>query len=131
MFVYVEKSLFKEAGEGLFAKIDIDVDTVVSFYNGIRYDIHDPNSKEDSSYKINFDDNTDLDLPKDLALDINLYRATLGHKVCHSFTPNCEFDNFDHPRFGKIKCIVACRPILKDEELTVDYEYDLAVAPSW
>ena len=51
--------------------------------------------------------------------------------MCHSFTPNCEFDDFDHPRFGKIKCIATMRPINKGEELTINYDYVLSVAPAW
>ena len=35
------------------------------------------------------------------------YTATLGHKVCHSFKPNCETDLFLHPRFGLIRCIAS------------------------
>ncbi len=130
LFVYVNESFIPEAGEGLFAKIDIEADTVISFYNGTRFESNDPKSKENSSYKINFDDNTDLDIPEDMT-SLDKYQASLGHKVCHSFTPNCEFDNFEHPRFGPIKCIVTIRPIRQGEELTVHYEYDLAVAPQW
>lgn len=130
LFVYVDSSRIPEAGQGLFAKIDIEADTVVSFYNGTRFASNDPDARLDSSYKINFDDQTDLDIPENMA-NLDQYCASLGHKVCHSFTPNCEFDNFDHPRFGPIKCIVSQRPIAKGEEITVHYEYILAVAPSW
>lgn len=130
LFVYVHSSRIPEAGQGLFAKIDIEADTVVSFYNGTRFAASDPDARLDSRYKINFDDQTDLDIPDNM-IEIEQYCASLGHKVCHSFIPNCEFDNFDHPRFGPIKCIVSLRPIAKDEELTVHYEYDLAVAPPW
>ena len=45
--------------------------------------------------------------------------------------PNCEFDDFDHPRFGPIKCIATMRPINKGEELTINYGYVLTVAPNW
>ena len=85
---------------------------------------------EDSPYKIYLDEDFDLDIPDNM-ISTSQYKASLGHKVCHSFRPNCELDNFEHPRFGLIKCIVTLRPIAKDEELTVHYEYDLSVAPSW
>lgn len=130
LFVYVEESLIPDAGEGLFAKADIEANTVVSFYNGTRFTADDPASREDSNYKITFDDELDLDIPEEMT-KTNKYKASLGHKVCHSFTPNCEFDNFDHPRFGPIKCIATVRPILRDEELTINYDYVLSVAPAW
>ena len=42
---------------------------------------------------------------------------------------------FDHPRFGKIKCIRTIRAVKGDEELTVAYGYDHAKletdAPDW
>lgn len=34
--VYVGQSLISGAGEGLFAKIDADADTIMAFYNGVR-----------------------------------------------------------------------------------------------
>ena len=130
LFVYVDDSLIPDAGEGLYAKVDIEADTVISFYNGTRFAKDDPLIRDDSPYKIYYDETIDIDIPEDMTCT-SKYKASLGHKVCHSFRPNCEFDNFDHPRFGPIKCIATLRPIAKDEELTVHYEYDLAVAPAW
>ena len=42
-------------------------------------------------YKIKIDGNTTyyIDLPLEVGRDTGLYRASLGHKVNHSFTPNC------------------------------------------
>ena len=130
LFVYVDESLIPDAGQGLFAKVDIEADTVIAFYNGTRFTKNDALINEDSPYKIYLDDKFDLDIPDNM-MSTSQYKATLGHKVCHSFRPNCELDNFDHPRFGPIKCIVTLRPIAKDDELTAHYEYILAVAPSW
>eukprot|EP00093_Oithona_nana_P000825 00825.XXX_3564_2293_1 [CDS] Oithona nana genome sequencing. len=130
LFVYVDSSLIPYAGEGLFAKLDIEASTVIAFYNGTRFKIDDPKNRLDSCFKINFNEEYDLDIPDDMTSTSN-YKASLGHKVCHSFTPNCEFDNFEHPRFGDIKCIVTLRPIEQGEEITVNYQYDLAVAPPW
>ena len=31
-------------------------------------------------------------------LETKAYCATLAHKTNHSFTPNCQWDNFFHPR---------------------------------
>ena len=32
--------------------------------------------------------------------------------------------SYDHPRFGKIKCIRTIMPVKAGEELTVEYGYD-------
>jgi hypothetical protein len=37
-------------------------------------------------------------------VDMGKYCATLGHKMNHSFRPNCMEWFFDHPRFGVIPC---------------------------
>ena len=51
------------------------------------------------------------------------YKASLGHKICHSFKPNCEYDNFDHPRFGPIVAAISLIPITKGEEILASYGY--------
>lgn len=130
LFVTVGSSLIPEAGQGLFAKVDLDSATVISFYNGLRYKSNKNNNNKDHGYKLNLNPDTDIDIPPQWADTAN-YTATLGHKICHSFAPNCEFDNFEHPRFGNIKCIVTLRPVPEGEELTADYQYDLSVAPCW
>jgi histone-lysine N-methyltransferase SETD7 len=33
------------------------------------------------------------------------YCASLAHKMNHSFTPNCEWDNAEHPVFGLIPAV--------------------------
>ncbi len=44
------------------------------------------------------DKSTDLDVPLEF-VSIEKYRATLGHKACHSFTlKNAKFKEFFHPR---------------------------------
>ena len=42
-------------------------------------------------YKIRIDSNDTyyIDLPLELGRDTSLYRASRGHKVNHSFKPNC------------------------------------------
>ena len=35
LFVYVDQSLIPDAGQGLFAKVDIEAATVISFYKSI------------------------------------------------------------------------------------------------
>ena len=47
-------------------------------------------------YKIKIDSNTTyyIDLPLEVGRDTTEtgYQASLGHKVNHSFTPNCRYD---------------------------------------
>ena len=52
------------------------------------------------------------------------YAATLGHKANHAFDNSAEYELFDHPRFGPIKCLRTRRPIAQGEEITVSYGYD-------
>ena len=37
---------------------------------------------------------------------------------------SCLLFRYDHPRFGKIKCIRTIKPVKAGEELTVEYGYD-------
>ena len=58
--------------------------------------------------------------------DIAKYRATLGHKINHSFTKvNAKYvSGVFHPRFGPILAILAKRKIKKGEELFTSYGYE-------
>lgn len=129
IFVEVKPSNIANAGEGLFAKIDIDVGTVISFYNGVRvrpgHDWERP-----TPYKMVLDETSDIDLPENMT-KIENYRATLGHKVCHSFTPNSETDVFYHPRFGLIRCIATIDTIKAGQEILINYGYNLSSSPTW
>ena len=64
---------------------------------------------------------------------LDKYRATLGHKVNHSFKkPNTEFGNAIHPRFGPIRTIVATENIKRGEEILCDYAYsEESAIPIW
>ena len=52
--VSVASSGIDGANEGLFAKVDIEVNTTVAFYNGCqaRPEDYDPNTWESNNYKI-------------------------------------------------------------------------------
>ena len=52
-------------------------------------------------------------------------------QISHSFTPNCEFDLFDHPRFGIVHCVVTLADVVMGQELSVNYGYRLSIAPLW
>ncbi|XP_028816123.1 histone-lysine N-methyltransferase SETD7 isoform X1 [Denticeps clupeoides] len=123
--VYVAQSLIPGAGEGLFAKTNAKSDTVVAFYNGVRITHSEVDSRDWSmnGNTISLDEDTVIDVPEPFN-QIDKYCASLGHKANHSFTPNCKYDPYVHPRFGPIKCIRTVRAVHKDEELTVAYGYD-------
>jgi hypothetical protein len=57
-----------------------------------------------------------LDIPPDCR-DVSRYRATLAHKINHSFFPNARFSDFAHPRFGRILCVVTLKPVKEGDEL--------------
>jgi len=129
IFVEVGASRVSHAGQGLFAKVDIEVGTVISFYNGLRVDAG-RDSYKPSPYAMTLDEKIDLDLPEEMT-SIDAYAASLGHKVCHSFVPNCETDLYQHPRFGLIRCIVSLQDIRPGQEIYINYKYNLSTAPNW
>ena len=54
------------------------------------------------------------------------FRTTLGHKVNHLFEgTNTVFDTINHPVHGGIVCLIATEVIDKDDELYVDYLYNV------
>lgn len=71
-----------------------------------------------------------MDIPSQFQSSDN-YVATLGHKMNHSFTPNCEFSDLIHPVFGYIPCTMATKAVKKGEELFVHYHYVLNDCPQW
>lgn len=81
--------------------------------------------------RLTLDKSVDLDVgPESQSCD--QYRATLGHKACHSFEmKNAAFREFEHPRFGRIMSVVALRDIQRDEEVFVSYNYSVSHAPEW
>lgn len=123
--VYVKESEISGAGEGLFSLIDEKEDCVMSFYNGIRISHEEVDTRDWSlnGNTISLDEDCVIDVPAQF-VPTQSYQASLGHKANHSFTPNCKYDIFDHPRFGSIKCIRTIKPVQKDEELTVFYGYE-------
>ena len=61
------------------------------------------------------------------------YRATLAHKINHSFNnSNTEFGSVIHPRFGPIRSAFATKDIKRGEQLLIDYGYGIQSAiPRW
>ena len=139
--VEVKVSGAEGGGEGVFACKDIPATTVVAFYNGIRIpaDEEDTNDTwEDCSYRIfsavdeDIDsDNTErIDMPAHLR-STEEYCATVGHKINHSFTPNCKFSKFVHPLYGPIPCVVTTEDVIAGQELFTYYKYLLSDCPDW
>ena len=50
-----------------------------------------------------------------------LINISLGHRRLKRLDFH---SRFDHPRFGRIKCIRTIKSVEADEELTVEYGYD-------
>ena len=87
--MYVDQSSIPDAEEGLFAKVDVEESTVISFYNGVRYDVKDTTIEmENCPYKISLNEDIDLDIPEDM-ISTDKYKATLAHKV--SIQPDSVF----------------------------------------
>ncbi|XP_065919904.1 histone-lysine N-methyltransferase SETD7-like [Dysidea avara] len=123
--VCVDESTIPGAGEGLFARTNLEEGQVISFYNGTRLSHKevDNRSWELDGNTISLDDTCVLDVPKTFS-DLADYTASLGHKANHSFHPNCQYDIFVHPRFGEIKCVRTLCEVNCGEELTCCYDYN-------
>ncbi|XP_071743458.1 histone-lysine N-methyltransferase SETD7 isoform X5 [Lepeophtheirus salmonis] len=136
--VYILPSSIGElAGEGLYAKKLIPSGSLVCLFNGIRKTKYGlvkrikPSDEEWSDYRLTLDKSTDLDVPL-TSISLESYKATLGHKACHCFEKkNAKFENLFHPRFGEIMSILATKDILPNEEVFVNYNYNLSYSPDW
>merc|ERR1719150_1815621 len=135
--VEVRQSEVEGAEDGLFSRRAVTAGTVLAFYNGIRRPRPEGDAAVDwdteaNAYKI-FDPTRahgTVDIPPALR-SLAAYTASLAHKTNHSFVPNCEFDEFHHPRFGLVPCLRALHDIGPGEEIFVWYGYDLDYCPQW
>ena len=140
--IEVKESSVSQAGQGIFAKRDILPGTVVAFYNGTRIppdtEDDDDDKWENCAYKIFIENGENqleekrerMDIPESLR-NINLYCATLAHKINHSFKPNCKFGRYHHPIFGTIPCVSTLQFIPMGSELFTYYNYPLDDCPQW
>jgi len=134
------------AGEGAWAKTDIPAGTEVVLYGGYvmnkvenkALDRQNRALAEEKGWALNSTEATalwknrhqikqcglNIDIPLEYAYE-SKYRATLGHKVNHKFSPNnnCRYDMTDSARFGPIVSVVTIRDIKQGEELFADYGY--------
>ena len=134
-YVYVADSGVEGAGEGLWAREKILQGQACALFNGVRQHrlwgcTAMSMSLPWSDYRIGCGEDLDLDILPCHVSTIN-YKATLAHKTCTSFTPNCHFSQFWHPRFGKIMAVIADKDISRGEEIFVCYNYVIGQAPEW
>lgn len=141
--VYVGKSTMPGSGEGLFAKVSIPQGTLIAYYNGIIFkpDDHDPYVGENTTgYSIMIEsvkpwqkDNVESDhmdiLPKYQSYED--YSSTSGHKINHSFNPNCDWADAVHPCYERIPAIRTIFNIEQGEELFIHYMIDMEEAKQW
>ena len=52
----------------------------------------------------------DMDIPEEWR-GTERYRATLCHKMNHSFQNNCQFSDITHPLYGYLPCTVTTKPV--------------------
>ena len=52
----------------------------------------------------------------------------MGHKINHSFQPNCKWDQIIHPTFGLIPSVIALMDLKAGTELTCHYMIDMQEA---
>ena len=107
-------------GEGLFAKRSLEVGDLVAIYNGVKVPLTPGAGKEEweeCGYSIGYYDTTtaehgwgDMDIPLQFR-STTAYRATLCHKLNHSFQNNCTFSDISHPVYGYLPCAVTTKPV--------------------
>ena len=121
----MKESLIPGAGQGLFTRKSVSKGVVVAYFAGVKVD---NSSFTTSEYSISWLDGAGLDIPESLRVS---YCSTLGHKACHSFTPNCEYSWAVHPRWGRIRAVSSLRRLEVGEEILTDYKYSYHKAPQW
>lgn len=140
--VSVRRSKMAGGGEGVFARRDLPAGTLAAFFNGHKVPLGEReegqlNCEEEElydrlAYTIHMPQEEDfyLDIPPAQA-DLKTYSASSGHKINHSFLPNCVFGTVYHPRWGRVRSVCTQGEVRKGEELLVDYGYDLLRCPGW
>ena len=68
---------------------------------------------------------------RNLMVSPEQYSATLGHKCNHSFSPNCQFSIYLHPRYGRLPCLLTSKAVGAGQELLTYYRYLLSDCPQW
>ena len=147
--VYVDKSFIPRSKEGVFAARKFLPGDLISYFGGLKTfeenfllpDMTEEEEENAASYYYNLGLNVPAwwGYPQDLVIDtpgrwreLTSYRTTQAHKVNHKFKgANGFFQTVHHPVLGALGCIVAKAEIDVNEEVYVNYEYNLGVAPQW
>ena len=141
--VKLDTSNVPGSGQGIFAVRDIEPNEVIALYNGFHFagkaevEAHELDCRNRTEGATEFEKQTKcfkykigtvtgelLNIPPWLD-DIQLYNATLAHKVNNKFPPftNSVFGAMEHPRFGAIVTVASTRHIPAGEEIYVNYGY--------
>ena len=142
-YIAVEESTMEGGGQGVYAKVDLPKNRIAAIFNGYKISLYagispaegieeEEKIYERLSYNIHMPEDEDffIDLPPSKA-DLSVYCASLGHKVNHSFIPNCRFGTMFHPRWGRVRTVETMEEVEEGQELLVDYGYDLLRCPEW
>ena len=132
--------------DGVFAKRDIAEGELVLYYSGLIWNTTEQslftmhtfqNQTWDEVWKIHtnlmlLEDNVYIHIPEQY-WNISNYRATLGHKLNHSFKESkVIWGHAFHPRFGHIRSVVAKQIIKRNEEIVINYGYRVGTkVPKW
>ena len=137
---YEKKNIYIGDGkyqDGVFARRNIFKGDLVLYYSGLLWNMTEQALYTKDTYHnqtwedlwtiqrnlMEFDGSVVIHIPEPY-WNISNYRATLGHKVNHSFRyANTAYRKAFHPRFGNIRSVFATKDIIKGEELLVDYGY--------
>ena len=136
-YVYVNQSRLPDAGQGLFAKVDIAPDTIFAFFGGFVYTAQEWNNTNLLYPKyFGYFQDASVDyfvhIPDEAGDDLNKYRATLGHKINHGFKDhNCRFVANNHPRFGLIAAAKTKVNVQAGQELVCHYNMHFHVGQPW
>ena len=146
---YTKKNIFIGNGlkeDGVFAKRDIAEGELIAYYSGLFVNTSEQalftlrtyqNQTWDEYWNVHrnmmtFEGKVQIYIPEPY-WDISDYRATLGHKLNHSFTKSkAMWGRAFHPRFGHVKCVVAKQDIKQGEEILINYGYRIGTpVPKW
>ena len=146
---YTKKTIYIGDGkkdDGVFAKRDIANGEIVMYYSGLFWNESHQALYTMDTYKnqtwgeywdvfrnlMSFDGPLKIHIPEPY-WNISNFRATLGHKVNHSFRyMKTYYGKVFHPRFGEIRSVIAQADIKRGEEIFVNYGYRIGgTVPTW
>ena len=146
---YTKRNFYIGKGKkdnGVFAKRDIQRGELVMYYSGLFWNdsvqaLYPKDRYHNQTWEeywdvfrnlMSFDGPMKIHIPEPY-WDISNYRATLGHKVNHSFKyQKTAYGKAFHPRFGNIRSVYATADIKRGEEILINYGYRVgATVPQW